>query len=102
MRADCTLLPCLVQIANLLQSEILAAGEGLLGVDGRLQIESLQSGLQSANLFITRRDLRLFQFADCMNSPSYGGRTPPYGRGFSLPSARFECQTNPQGKDGRP
>lgn len=102
MRADCTPLPCLMQIASLLQSAILAIGEALLRVDGRLQIESLQSGLQSVNLFITRRELHLFQFADCMNFPSYGGRTPPYGRGFSLPSARFDYQTNPQGKDGRP
>ena len=102
MRADCTPLPCLMQIASLLQSAILAVGEALLEVDGRLQIERLQSDLQSANLFITRRELHLFQFADCMNFPSYGGRPPPYSRGFSLPSARFECQTNPQGKDGRP
>lgn len=102
MRADCTPHSCLVQIASLLHSAILAVDEALLGVGGRFQIEHLQSGLQSENLFITRRELRLFQFADCMNFPSYGGRTPPYGRGFSLPSARFECQTNPQGKDGRP
>lgn len=102
MRADCTSIAWLMQIASLLQSAILAIGEALLRVDCRLQIESLQSGLQSVNLFITRRELRLFQFADCMNFPSYGGRPPPYGRGFSLPSARFECQTNPQEKDGRP
>lgn len=102
MRADCTSIAWLMQIASLLQSAILTVDEALLGVDGRLQIESLQSGLQSVNLFITHRELHLFQFADCMNFPSYGGRTPPCGQGFSLPSARFECQTNPKGKDGRP
>ena len=101
MREDCTLLSCLVQIASLLHSAILAVNDALLGVGGRFQIEHLQSGFQSANLFITPSELRIFQFADCINFPSYGGKTPPYGRGFSLQSARFKCQTNPQGKDGR-